>query len=137
VRADLEADLKREEATVADTRVDTVEQQERRRDLREAIRYIEQGIPTNVGVLPALSPFVGTPGLVETRQEIAQLQEELQVWTLLRDDHTSRPYRLREGMRHVVNGRRVLPGEVVYLSPTGVRAFADKFELVEDVSATT
>ena len=49
---------------------------------------------------------------------------------------SARPYRLREGMRHTVDGRRVLPGEIVHLTARGYRAFADKFEPVtEEVSA--
>jgi hypothetical protein len=137
VREEQSAELTAHDATVAETRVDTAAMRERRRDLVEALGHIDHGVPANVGVLPELSPFVGKPGLIETRAAIKQLEEELKAWVLLRDDHEPRPYRLREGMRHMVDGKRVLPGEIVMLTARGYRAFADKFEPVEGVPATT
>jgi hypothetical protein len=138
-RTSIAAELAEAEKVAAEDDDRRPSTRERLRDLREALAQIDRGLTADEGARPDLASFVGKPGLISTRATIERLTAERPEWIALRDSDSlgTRPFRLREGFRHIVDGRRLKPGEIVHLTVRAARAFADKFEAVErDAPAT-
>lgn len=119
------------------TATHTAEDTNTRADLREALGQVERGPRRNEGVLPEVAPFVGLPGLTETRAEVARLSAEYTDAVHLRDHANDvSTYRLKPnaGTHWVADGtgqRRLRPGETVTLTLAQFKAFEDKLEPVE------
>jgi hypothetical protein len=115
------------------TRQDT----DTRDDLREALGQLERGPLPSEGTLPEVSPFVGLPGLKQTRADIQRLTAELADAVLMRDHGQDRArYRLRPGYSGLwVNDRQLHPGDIVSLTLATYREEPERYErLIEEPS---
>jgi hypothetical protein len=88
------------------------------------------------GVIPELRLLVGQPGLKETERKLAKLLETREkVLAEMNFDPDARAmYRLKENVgKHVHNGRKLKPGDVIELSAAQAKGMSDKFEPVTPV----
>lgn len=106
----------------------------RRADFKDAIAQIHNGLCAEDGVIdPVMSALVGKPGLLQIdiliarlERECAELREHVTRWPT---PDTTRPYRYKgRPDKARVDGRYLVPGEVVEINETRATAMADLFE---------
>lgn len=108
--------------------------------LNEALAIVDNGFTYTVTpkfpdqpVFPGTEPMLRRPGLIETELRIAQLEADCKEWRAwekrwpsadTKHDYryTGRPYKA------TVDGKELVPGDVVKLTENSAVAWADRFE---------
>ena len=114
--------------------------EDRANNLGQCLLQIEDGIGSMDGYHDErLAVIVGQPGLARTRAVLAELKAERKAWAsrIGQLDAPPAKYRVKKGHQYTECGpegvRRVYrAGDVVELTANQAKAWADKFEKVED-----